>query len=867
LRVRDVTGGFGSVTTRRTGTILLATPDPELLHILEVNLLHANLNVIPTGSGAEALTQAFANRPDMVILDTALPDIDVIEVCRRLKESPQTSPIPVVAIGARGRKKGRAARPIYDANNYIAKPFDPHEVVTTVLAYLRQKERAENTDPSTGLANQVQVDRELAVLIEQNKTFAVMYTAMEDLKAVNRIYGFAQGDLTIRLLANIVSEAARLFGNPDDLVAHHGGDRFTVITTPYKARNLCRRITADFNRRIKALYAGEHLSRGYHALERPDGRGPGPEMSLHIAIVTNQKRTFYHYLEVGEAAAEQMEHLKHLPGNVCYFDLPSRYVEPTLAIAGRAASPVQQKELEILHGILAWLDFIIADLIAPLGDLKNLLETADLSGAGEPANLLARIKETVDRIGQAMEAITDLNWAEQLAAGTGFEEVDIGETLDWIVRQVSGLAERRQIRIKVARNEGIDRFLADRRGLTQALLYLARAELATAPLESNLHIDAAEINDDFIAITFSNRQHHVPERRLSALLLGQPAAVRGLAGNELYPAKLLAQAMGGRLSVSSGKEKGIVYTLIMPRRWQSQLQEVNALKLAAEISRKEARVELRKIQEGLAPPAGGIPAPVKDSVERLRGKVQELGVLCNRALFLTDDLGSQLELQQDQLSQREQEQLATAEALAGICRETAHSMGAGSVFDPASIRRVVNYALAIANELKISNADRQAMHHAALLKDLGLLLSPREMVARKVVPALADAVALRTRFNQVWKELSVIPFLSLALVSVIHLYERWDGGGPLGIGGEEIPLGARILAVADALDAGMAASGRDAGQAIRYISDGTGLRFDPEVVNAMLHAWRMKKIGAFSSEVRPGPAPPSGEVEKMNTSP
>jgi response regulator RpfG family c-di-GMP phosphodiesterase len=844
-----VTGGFGSVTAQQSGMILLANPDPELLHILEINLLHANLNVIPAASAAEALNKAFTSRPDIIILDTALPDIDVAEVCRRLREAPQTSLIPVIAIGARGRKKGRAARPACDANHYIAKPFDPHEVVTVVLSYLRQQDRAENTDLSTGLANEVQVNRELAALIEQNKTFAAMYTAMDDLKAVNRVYGFDQGDLTIRLLANIVSEADRLFGNPDDLVAHLGGDKYVIITTPYKARTLCRRVIADFNRRVKALYSGEHLKRGYLAYASPvAARGTSPAISLRIAVVTNQKRTFYHHLEVGEAAAEQMEYLKHLPGNICYFDLPARHIEPTLSVASRTASHVQQKEMDTLHGILAWLDFIIAELATPLNRIKNLAATADRSGDGpRKEGVLAGIRETVSQMEQAIEAVAGLDWGEQLAAGASFQEVDIGETLDWVVRQVSGLAENRKITIARSRSEGIARFLADRRGLTQALLYIARAELTTAPPESKLDISATEMNGDFIIINFANPQHHVPERALSALLLGQPAGV----GNELYPAKLLLQGMGGRLSVSSRKEKGIIYSLTVPRWWQSQMQEVNALKLAAEISRKEAWAELRKIHEGLAPSPEAITAPVKDGLDRLRGKVQELGVLCNRALFFTDELGSQLEIQQDQLLQREQEQLATTEALAGICRETVRSIRAGSLFDPASAQRVLNYVLAIADELKIPNADRRALHHAALLKDLGLVLSPHDMAEQKAVPTLEEAIAIRIRFNRVWKELTVINFLAPALTFVIHRYERWDGAGPLGMSGDEIPLGARVLAVADAFDAGVEASGRDTGQAARRITDSAGLRFDPDVVNALLHAWRPKRLAAMPGEVKP----------------
>jgi diguanylate cyclase (GGDEF)-like protein len=857
--VRDVTGGLYRVTTQRAGTVLVANSDPELLHILEVNLLHANFNVIATRTGAEALEQAFTVKPDIIILDTALPDVDLTEVCRRLKESPQTSLTPVIAIGAKSRKKVRAARVVHDANRYIPKPFDPQEVVAAVLAYLRQKERAENTNPVTGLANQVQVNRELAGLIEENKTFAAMYIAMDDLKAFNRVYGFAQGDRTIRLLGNIISEAVRLFGSSDDLVAHLGGDKFVVITTPYKARNLCRRIIADFNRRVKALYAGEHLRRGYIAYESPGGaEEQSPIMSLRIAVVTNQKRTFYHHLEVSDAAAEQMEYLKHLPGNICYFDLPARHIEPAMTIASRVASHVQQEELKAVHGMLAWLDFLIDELNTPLTNLKNLLKT-EVRGknARHQPEIVRKLNEAVNQMARAVEGIGGLNWAEQLAAGASFEDMDIGETLNWVVRQVRPLAESRKIQFGRIRTEGIGRFLADRRSLTQALLYVARAELAIAPPKSKLSVSATEINDDFIIVSLCNPDHSIPPRALSALLQGQPAELKDNPGRELYPAKLLLLGIGGKLNVASEPGKGIVYTLTVPKRWNSQVQEVNALKLAAEISRKEAWSELRSIQEDRTE------EHLTENLERLRGKVQELGVLCNRSLFLTDDLGSQLEIQQEQLLQREEEQLSTTEALLNICREIARSAGVGYVFDAGSAERVVNYTLMIANEFNLWNAERQALHHAALLKDLGLVLSPRDMVEQKVVPALEEASALRVRFNQMWKELSTIPFLTSALLFVLHRYERWDGaGGPLGVSGDKIPLGARILAVADIFNTLMSAPGQNTEEALQKITDGAGLQFDPDVVNALLRAWRTKKFETISGEAEPGAEPHSGETAK-----
>jgi response regulator RpfG family c-di-GMP phosphodiesterase len=362
----------------------------------------------------------------------------------------------------------------------------------------------------------------------------------------------------------------------------------------------------------------------------------------------------------------------------------------------------------------------------------------------------------------------------------------------------------------------------------------------------------AEKNSEFISIQITNPDHYIPHQALDMLLKGQQAGVRNDAlKNVLYPAKVLVEALGGKLNISSEMRKGITYTVIVPKKWQSYLQEVNALQLATDISRKDARAEFRNIEHLLSSLVEQVPQAMKDNLERLRGKVQELGILCNRSLFLADDLNSRLETQQDRLLQQEAEQLATSEAVLTICREIAGSMHMENIFDLDSAKRVTKYALAIAKEFRLSGSDYQALHHAALLKDLSLVLSPPDMVEQIVVPTIEEAMAFREHFNLLWKTLSTIPFLSPALIIVLHRYERYDGTrGSFGVGGNSIPLGARILAIADTFDSitsGQPPHKRLAPRlAVQNIVDDSGMCFDPHVVGAFLMAWKRKELDLAS---------------------
>ena len=839
------------------GKVLSVNSDPEVSRILEVNLTHANLDVISAQSGAEALSKINTEKPDIILLDPDLPDVDGIEICQQLKESPQTVHIPVILINAKTQRKARTVMAADSANHHIAKPFDPKEVVALVLACLKRKEQAENINPLTGLPNQIQVSNEITGLIEQKKPFAAIYIAMEDLRAFNKVYGYDQGDRTIRLLADIVSEAVRLFGNPDDLVGHLGGDKFVVISTPWKARVLSRRIIADFNRRIKALYTDEHLQRGYIPYESSSGvEEQRPIMRLRVAVVTNQKRAFFHHLEVSEAAADQMDYLRRFPGGVSYFDIKASGFEPDLAVSRRGISNVQQEEVKAMHGVLAWLDFVISELNIPITVMKNCLDSLEHiqveNFSFEQQNNLEIIRENVSQLNRVMEGLAHLTRAEWLTAGAVFEEVDVGNTFDWIMEQLRELAEQRGIEVNIEGVEDIGRLLVDRRNLTQGLLYIVRGEIQSSPPEGRLHIRVAEKNSEFISIQITNPDHHIPQQALDMLLKGQQAGVRnGTPKNELYPAKLLVEGLGGKLSISSETGKGITYTVIVPKKWQSCLQDVNVLQLVIDISRKDARAEFRNIEHLLSSLVEQVPQTMKDSLERLRGKVQELGILCNRSLFLADDLNSRLETQQDRLLQQEAEQFATSEAVLTICREIAKSMHVENIFDLDSAKRVAKYALAIAKEFRLSESDRQTLHHAALLKDLSLVLSPPDMVKQMVVTTIEEAMAIRARFNLLWKTLSTVPFLSPALIIVLCRYERYNGtSGSFGVRGNSIPLGARILAIADTFDSitsGQPPHKRLAPRlAVQKIVDDSGTRFDPHVVRAFLMTWKRKELDLAS---------------------
>jgi response regulator RpfG family c-di-GMP phosphodiesterase len=823
---------------------------------LEVNLTHANLEVISTPNGAEALVKAYTERPDLILLDDELPDLEVAAVCRRLRDSPQTSRIPVIVISTDNVKGTYGAADKYI--NYVVKPFDPKQVVSVVKTCLKQIERAENINPLTSLPNQTQLISELTGLIAQDKAFAAIYVDLDNLKIFNKEYCFAQGDRAIQLVAEILCEAVRLFGNPDDLVAHHGGDNFVVVTTIPRARVICRKIIADFDSQIGTLYKSEDLERGYIDYEgRLGQREQCPIMNLRAAVVSTARRMFRHHLEVSEVAAEQIDYLRRFPGSNCYFDRHEVDIEAKQSLTSSGIPYADPEGLTALQKELAWVAFLARELDIPITLIKDGLERAEsLSGefTAEQWNIMNTIRENISQVSRVAEELTHLTSGKWVTDNLLLEEADLRNTFAWIMQRVSEVIEERQIELNIKWVGDIGRLCVEARTLAQALFYALRSVIKFSTPGHQVYIEVSEKTKGFVTIEFVNRGLQISRRELAVLLQGQLEGVVGVGQqSDLWLAKVMLQHLGGRLSVQSKKGEGTFFTILVPKKWCSSREEVNSLLSAAETSRNEAQAQLHELSRLFSPDVKQMPPMVKQSLESLGYKVQELLLLCNRSLFLADEFSERLETQQDELLQQEVAQLATVEAILVGSREIARAMRVDYLFDLDSARRVARYTLTIANEFRLSRIERQALHFAALLKDLGLVSFPNDMLEQKITPNFEKAVALGVRFKPAWKALQRINFLAPALALVLQSYEKRNRGGHvLKSKGANIPLGARILALAEAFESmtsGMSPQGALAPSvAVENLAADSGQRFDPDVVGAFVRAWERKEISVVSSE-------------------
>ena len=121
--------------------ILVVEDDPDIAALVRRYLEKAGFSVDTLASGREALTALAAKPPDLLVLDLMLPHVDGLEICRNVRGNPATAAIPVIMLTARAEESERIVGLELGADDYVAKPFSPNELVARVRALLRRAQR------------------------------------------------------------------------------------------------------------------------------------------------------------------------------------------------------------------------------------------------------------------------------------------------------------------------------------------------------------------------------------------------------------------------------------------------------------------------------------------------------------------------------------------------------------------------------------------------------------------------------------------------------------------------------------------------------------------------------------------------------
>ena len=297
--------------------ILVFEDEPYIRQILKVQLESAGYSVTTAENGIQGLEAIKQDRPDLVLLDLMMPDMDGHEVCKCLKDCIETSSIPVIILTATSDLGEKVRTLEYGANDYLTKPYELDELLARVRNLLKWSRTQREANPLTGFPGNVSIEQEATRRIFRKDVFAFMYLDLDNFKAFNDIYGYTRGDDVIKLIANVIADAIRSVGGPSDFIGHIGGDDFVIMSTPDKSDAIADEIVRKFDIRIKGLLDPEDRDRGYiEVMGRKGAKEAFDLVSVTIAVVTNQSHDITHFARLSDLVTELKRYGKSVKGSI-----------------------------------------------------------------------------------------------------------------------------------------------------------------------------------------------------------------------------------------------------------------------------------------------------------------------------------------------------------------------------------------------------------------------------------------------------------------------------------------------------------------------------------------------------------------------
>ncbi|HEV2251280.1 MAG TPA: response regulator [Candidatus Limnocylindria bacterium] len=285
-------------------TVLIVDDDPATCAALAARLAEDGLVSESVHDGVTAVQRAIALRPQLVVLDLALPELSGDQVFDRLQADHRTRYTPVVFLTGSAQRDEKVRRLRAGADDYVTKPFDLEELAARVQTALRRSRTLGGLNPLSGLPGNTAIYEEITARLRAPERFACLYLDIDNFKSFNDRYGFTRGDTLIVELAEAIFGAVEASGQ-DAFLGHIGGDDFVVICAVDESESLAEEIVTRFGVRSRQLHdAGDIAAGGYEAPDRRGLRSRWPFASVSVGIALSDSRAFPTAAALAQAAAE-----------------------------------------------------------------------------------------------------------------------------------------------------------------------------------------------------------------------------------------------------------------------------------------------------------------------------------------------------------------------------------------------------------------------------------------------------------------------------------------------------------------------------------------------------------------------------------
>nr|BFE69682.1 hypothetical protein GCM10020092_029830 [Actinoplanes digitatis] len=277
--VRHKVDATAAEPEERPDLILVVDDDEDIASFVAFNLKVHGFEVMRARDGQHALEVMETRRPDLAVVDWMMPNMNGVELTRRLRAEPLTSALPVIMLTAKGMTVDKVVGLTAGVDDYLVKPFDTAELIARVSSTLRRNKEFREVSPLTGLPGNARVRREIVDRMKTAKDFAVGYIDIDRFKSVNDVYGFDRGDEFITALAQQPAPRGREHRAPADLPGPHRRRRLRLhlYARAGPAADQADRERLRDRRRPALRHRGRpaRLHRGARPARQQAARGPG----------------------------------------------------------------------------------------------------------------------------------------------------------------------------------------------------------------------------------------------------------------------------------------------------------------------------------------------------------------------------------------------------------------------------------------------------------------------------------------------------------------------------------------------------------------------------------------------------------------
>jgi DNA-binding response OmpR family regulator len=148
------------VSAKAGHRVLVVEDEQDVAELIRYNLTKEGYDVLVVANGSDALKRARETKPEVILLDIMVPQLNGWEVCRRLKQDPETRGIAVIMVTGRVEEGDKVLGFEMGADDYVTKPFSPRELIARIRAVVRRGKSAESAEREHHLkAGDLEIDR------------------------------------------------------------------------------------------------------------------------------------------------------------------------------------------------------------------------------------------------------------------------------------------------------------------------------------------------------------------------------------------------------------------------------------------------------------------------------------------------------------------------------------------------------------------------------------------------------------------------------------------------------------------------------------------------------------------------------------